>query len=382
MSSNTKKRILIYIQMLTNGGAERNAVLLANALKEHGHEVLLVTRTKAPEVYIPKTKIYRMDFKRSKNVFGKALLLFKAIRKLRKVKKEFNPDYSISYLPAENIVNVLTKHKSKTIVAVRSFFSARSHSKFVKKLTINLYNKSDQIIAQTERMKEDLVFNKAKADKISVINNLFDIEMIKTNNNELVEEPYKNILFNQKNIITIGRIVKQKRQLELLKTINALKSMGDNYNLIIIGRDFGYKEPIIDYATKHNLLDNLYFIDYTSNPHKYLKGNSVFFLASDFEGFPNVLVEAMISKIPVISTDCPTGPKEIIGNNEYGILIDMFKETNDVFNEYHLEVGKKVKDLLTNNDLYNNYVEQGTKRSLDFTIDKIVRDWEEVLFNI
>ena len=106
--------------------------------------------------------------------------------------------------------------------------------------------------------------------------------------------------------------------------IKAIKNcQRKNVQLIIIGKgseEFKLKKFVIE----NNLGEKIKFLGYKKNPFKYLKQADILILTSIFEGSPNVLVEAQYLRKFVISTDCPTGPKEILNNGEYGVLVNLY----------------------------------------------------------
>jgi len=120
------------------------------------------------------------------------------------------------------------------------------------------------------------------------------------------------------NIINIGRLTDQKNQILILKAIKML-SKNIKINLVIIG--YGNKKNNLNMFIKNNKLSNrVTIIKEIDNPYKYIAKFDLFILSSKYEGLPNVLLECLALKIPIISTNCPTGPYEILNNNKYGTL--------------------------------------------------------------
>ena len=153
-----------------------------------------------------------------------------------------------------------------------------------------------------------------------------------------------NFLFQKKNIklISVGRVTDQKDFITILKALNIVKK--SNVELVIIGK--GEKEiEIKRYIELNNLNKKVRLLGYKKNPFPYIKQADLFLLSSKFEGLPNVLIEALCLKKFIISTDCPTGPKEILHHGRFGELvkigdykkiaklIDNFKKTKIVKNK-------------------------------------------------
>ena len=120
------------------------------------------------------------------------------------------------------------------------------------------------------------------------------------------------------NIITVGRFTDQKDQITLLKAINLIKSK-INFRLIIIGKGVE-KKNLINFISENNLSKNIKIFNFMKNPFNLIRSSDLFVLTSRYEGLPNVLLEALTLKKFIISTDCPTGPKEILLNGKAGNL--------------------------------------------------------------
>ena len=121
------------------------------------------------------------------------------------------------------------------------------------------------------------------------------------------------------NLVNIGRLTDQKDQITILKAINLIKN-SIKLKLLIIGKGSELYN-LNKYIASHDLKKIVKCIGYKSNPYPYIKKSDIFILSSLYEGLPNVLLEAIFLKKFIISTNCPTGPYEILKNNKYGKLI-------------------------------------------------------------
>ena len=137
----------------------------------------------------------------------------------------------------------------------------------------------------------------------------------------MIKSKKKNsIRFDNKklNIISVGRFTDQKDQITLLKALNIIKEKL-NFRLLLVGR--GQEESALrNYIKKNNLGDKIKIVKFTENPYNLIKSSDLFILTSIYEGLPNVLLEAITLKKFVISSNCPTGPKEILMNGKAGYL--------------------------------------------------------------
>jgi glycosyltransferase involved in cell wall biosynthesis len=176
---------------------------------------------------------------------------------------------------------------------------------------------ADKIIVNSQEFKKQLD-NKLNVNSLLIYNPL--------NKKEINKKSKKKIKFNFFNsnkskmlkIINIGRFTDQKDQVTLLKAINEIYKK-IKLKLLIIG--YGKNETLLKSFVKKNRLSNqVKIINFQKNPFPFLKKSDLFILSSKFEGLPNVILEAIVLKKFVISSKCPTGPREILLNGKYGFL--------------------------------------------------------------
>ena len=177
-----------------------------------------------------------------------------------------------------------------------------------------ILKKADRIIVNSIKFKSELK-KKLNINSESIYNPLNYKEIKKLSKQRIRE---KKLNRKYLNIINVGRLVDQKDQITLLKAINHIKNE-IKINLLIIGE--GKKKNILnEYIIKNNLLKLVKIKKHTTNPFPYIKSSDIFILSSIFEGLPNVLLEAISLKCFVISSDCPTGPSEILDKGKGGLL--------------------------------------------------------------
>jgi glycosyltransferase involved in cell wall biosynthesis len=215
-----------------------------------------------------------------------------------------------------NIYAIIISKLFGVSIITRSNTSPSGWNKnFIKQIIFKFFfQRTELIIVNSFEFKKQL--DKLYSVKSKVIFNPFNFNYIKKKSLEKIENNffYKNSL----KLVNIGRLVDQKDQITILKAVKlALKKK--NIQLIIIGK--GEKEcELKNYIKKNNLQDFIKLIGYKRNPFKYIRSSDLFILSSKYEGLPNVLIESIFLKRSVISSDCPTGPKEILNNGKYGSL--------------------------------------------------------------
>jgi glycosyltransferase involved in cell wall biosynthesis len=172
------------------------------------------------------------------------------------------------------------------------------------------------------------------------------------------------IKFDKKklNIINVGRYTDQKDQLTLLKAVNRIKDK-IKFNLLIVGRGVE-KKNLIKYIHDNNLVRKVQLIDFQNNPFNLIKLSDIFILSSLYEGLPNVLLESQVLKKFIISSNCPTGPREILLNGKAGFLFNVgdFKKLSKLILNY----SKNKKSLSKKISIgHKNLVRFDYKKNLD-----------------
>lgn len=395
--------IAFIIPTLGNGGAERVMSYLTHALPKDFNKFIF-TYDISSQDYIYEGEIIKLnvDFKHtiSSNPFKKVYSYFKRVQELKKAKKKHNIDLAISFLGDANIPNILSRGSEKVIISVRNFKTHELHHKIprIEKIGIlTLYNRADKIIAVSKEIKSDLIQNfKLKEDKIDVIYNLYDIKKIQQRSLEPVEEEFIGTE-EAPIIISAGRLCPQKGFSNLIRVFSSVHSKYHKARLIIMGR--GELETTLKQQVKElNISSNVLFLNFQENPFKLIKNASVFVLSSHFEGFPNILVEAMICGTPVIATDCQSGPKEILTTSkdienkvttisleEYGVLVpvcnnNLNKNYNAPLEKSEALLQEAVVTLLENRELMSDYSRKGIERAKEFSIDRIINDWKDIIY--
>jgi glycosyltransferase involved in cell wall biosynthesis len=341
-----------------------------------------------------------LDRSRHINLFVKIKLLFLRILKVKKLKKENPKGAVISFLEYPNLINLITPKHGKTIISVRNHMSTKHHTGIKAKIwnaTIRyLYPKADLIIVVSEEIKKDLINNYyINPNKIKVIYNSYDIENIQRLAEEEMEDEYKNI-FKKPVIITAGRLNKQKGQWHLIRAFAKVQETIPDAKLVILGE--GELEQYLKNLSKDSgLEEDVHFLGFKENPFKYIANSKLFVMSSLYEGFPNALAEAMACGVPVISSDCLSGPREILAPSEYGKVDIDYKvnetrfgvllpvcdgkkyEASDNITKEEQGMANAIIKLLKDSDMWNFFSSQSLKRIQDFEINNIIKEWESII---
>ncbi|MTI59142.1 MAG: glycosyltransferase [Firmicutes bacterium] len=388
-----KKKIAFFIPNLGGGGAERVVSNLTIGLDSRKYDKYIIMYKTNKVVYPYDAKLIDLGSKRRKNIFANVWSHLERIKNLKEIKKNYKFDVVISFLAQPNVQNILTKGDEKVIISVRNYISKRYD--FIKKIKAKiLYKKADLVISVSEVLKKDLIKNfNIKSENVEVIYNPYNIENIDRLSNESIDEKYKKI-FDKKVIMTIGSLTYQKGQWHLIRAFSKLLEREKKLNLVIIGK--GELEKKLKNLVKElHIEENVFFLGFQKNPFKYLKKSFLFVFPSLYEGFPNALVEAMACGVPVIATDCKSGPREILAPKdvfadeisydnagEYGVLIKapgMKEDINGcILTQEEELLAEKILYLLDNDMEYRKIQKKSLKRVKDFSMNKIINKWEKI----
>lgn len=314
-----KYKLVIFMPSIEGGGVEKNLFIITNYLASKVKKAIVITVNdefknkfnKNIEIITPKKNIWKK--------FGRKIKYFICLINLIKIILN-NKNISVFSFQANMYAIVICKLFGIKIIT-RSNSSPSGWSKNFIKLFIfqKILKSADKIIVNSQEFKYEMK-RKFKVNAYCIYNPLDKKRIIKLSKEKVKYNFFdknKNIL----KIINIGRYVDQKDQLTLLKALNLIKSKV-NFKAVIMGRGIKKREMEI-FIRKNNLYKNVKLLKFQNNPYKYLVKSNLFILTSIFEGLPNVLLEALTLKKIIISSNCPTGPKEILEYGKGGILFEM-----------------------------------------------------------
>ncbi len=360
------KKISLVLPNLIGGGAERLALYLADDWIKHGFSVEIVLMERSGELIPlvnPKVKIIDLGAKRIRNVIP---LLYKYIKSARPnvILVGMWPLTSVSivaWLLTKKVGNMyVIDHNQLSESVLNELNFSAFYLKYIMKFT---YPFSSGIMAVSHGVKKDLCRLAGINEKnIKVIYNPAATGVpsnIKVSNDE------KKCLWGsglQYNILTVGSLNKQKNHELLIRAFFKI-STKLNAKLIILGegRERTNLENLI---LKLELGDRVDLAGFNSNPYPWYLTADLFVLSSNWEGLPTVLIEALECGLPIVSTNCPSGPDEILENGSYGKLVPM----NNI---------NALSDAIESSLMESHDPLPLTKRAKDFTILNISRKYLE-----
>lgn len=390
------KNLAIIVHSLNSGGAERTASNLSLLLSNH-YNVHLILFDGSNISYPYKGTLHNLNIPSASSPLKKTNNLIKRARMTKELKRKLGINYSISLMDGANIVNVLSSVGDRIITSVRIQMSKSRNASHGLTGLINrrimkyIGRKSYKIVALSKGVEEDLnLVYRIPHNKLETIYNPCDYEALLKNADK------NNIQLDSGNaIVTMGRMTDQKGQWHLIRAITEIKKTVPNIKLYVLG--IGPLENELKNLTRElNLEDCVFFLGFIKAPHACFKYCDAFVFPSEFEGLGNVLLEAMAFGLPCISSDCFSGPREIIAPGtqvkehlnsvelcEYGILTSVcgkgeFDAQSPLTTE-ELQLAKSIIMLLTDDDLRLHYKSKSLERREFFSPEKIAKDWISLL---
>ena len=352
------KNLIIFMPFIGIGGVEKNLFIISN---------YLIKKVKSLSICTSSNK-YKKKFDRKirfispqKKKFDNSNIRIKYILCLFLLLKLFlrNRNFTVISFQA-NIYCILLCKLFNVQIIVRSNSSPSGwyHNNFKKFIYKKIISLADEVIVNSDDFKQEM--EKKFNIKVTCIFNPLNVSEIKKRASLI----YKDNFFKKKylKIINIGRLTYQKDQITILKAINKLKDR-IKIQLIIMGR--GVEKDNLLKFIKENNLKKMVQIKYPSNNvYSYLKSSDLFVLSSKYEGLPNVLLEAATLKKFIISSDCPTGPREILKNGNAGLLFKV-GDINDLAKKILFFHKNKKKLKNKTNVLYQSLSKYDYKQNLE-----------------
>ena len=389
MPEKNRKRIMLIVPMLDQGGLERVCALTAQLLKTAYDVHLVVFNTEGMIYDVSGVHLIDLQLGAVPGKVGKLLNVLKRVRRVKKLKKELDIQISYSFGQTANLVNVLSKQKDVTWAGIRGYGALDN-----KKEMSFVCKRADRMVSCTRVMEVDIAASYSVKSSATLYNpcNLEEIRQLARADvapefEEFLQRPGKTV-------VSMGRAHDVKGFWHLMKSVSLVKKKLPDVKLMLIGAgDFSeYKEL----ARKLHMEKDVLFTGVQKNPFALLARADVYALTSDSEGFPNALIEAMSSGLPCVSVNCKTGPAEILQDDyrksenqskvyqaDYGILTPILKgEKNfepDNFTPEEKIFAEELEKLLQDEDAWTVYQEKAVKRASDFGMEAYVEAIEKLI---
>ena len=359
-----KSKVLVFMPSIEGGGVEKNFFIVCNYLviKLGSLKVITISKgfkkkfDKSVTLITPSSSIWDRFSRRIKYLIAIFLLIKEIIKNKNTIVFSFQANIYCILICKLFSVKVIARSNTAPIGWSRNILK-----KYIFKKVLNL---SDQVMVNSIQFKNDLK-KQLNVNSKCIYNPLNRKEIIKKS-----KQKSKKIFSSSKKlkILNIGRFTEQKDQLTFLKSLNNLKNKID-FEACIIGRGV-LKKKLQNYISQNNLGNFVKIIDFVKNPYPLIKQSNLFILTSKFEGLPNVLLESLTLKKFVISSNCHTGPKEILLNGKGGLL---FKVGN------YRELSKKIRFYSMNKKYCGKMINRSYEALNRFDYSKNLRQYEDMV---
>lgn len=379
-------KICVLKESLCIGGTERSAANISVALAKN-HDVTTILFDGSQIVYPYGGKLIDMKLPPQKNKIQKIITNYKRILRLIQIAKKEKTDVVLFFTGRSSPINFISLKKRIKIMSIRDFGGLAQRPDFYKRSL----DVSDGVICNSQYIRDYYVEKYPEdADKAFAVHNIIDVERILSQSKESVDdEAFLNFRNSHKKVIVaVGRFCKEKAFENLILAFKECKNDISDIGLVFVG-DGELKDSCIELVNQSGLEDDVYFAGYQKNPYKYMLKCDAFVLSSRSEGFPNVLAEAMALSLPVISTNCLTGPAEILMKNyDYSVAKNKFEECDygiitpryDSCGEEKAisQLAQAIVHLLSDEELMKKYGKLAGERAADFSADTAVEKLEEI----
>ena len=373
-----KKKIIIFHPYSKLGGADRSLLRLLKKLNKKKYSITFVSIDNS----IIKDQLKREIKFISLNVSRTIFTILKLRELIKNLIKNSNGSRKIILISNQNFANIIAFFATINLTNVKKIFIERNHidelnyydglinlikKKIIKFLMKIAYKNADKIIGICKQLSKDLSKHVKKPVQ-AIYSPSYDKEIYKLSKKKI------NFTFNKKNcyLINVSRFSEYKGQMDILKATSKLFYKYPKLRLILIG--YGkYKRKLIKFIQKNNLNKKIYLIDNCQNPYPFIHKSNLFLFASNYEGFPNVLVEALMLNTPVISSNCKSGPEEILLNGKAG---DLFQKKN------YEQLNVMIENFIKNPKKLVKKMKVGKKQLWKFSPNRHVKIYNKILSNI
>lgn len=361
-----EKTVLFVINDLSGGGAEKALVLLADYLvTKNNYGVTIVKLQSGEDAYQVNEKVEVLTLPSGPWCRGimRLLLLPVQARQIAGIVRRKQPDWVHSLLPRANIATMMA---ATVFPAIPAFIAEQNStadsypdhglvSRWMRLLIRRYYPRANHVFPSSEGVLQGLIPFGIDPQHTTIFYNSVNLEEIDRSGAEPTDVAFPADSFT---FITIGRLVPQKDHATLLQAFKKVHSVDPKCRLLILGEG-PLRSETEKTITSLGLADKVQLLGWRSNPFALLAGSDCFVLSSIFEGFGNVIIEAMASGLPVVATDCPSGPREILQDGEAGILVPVRDPD---------QLAGAMRKMMEDEELRNRLKAASRLRAKDFSI--------------
>jgi len=386
------RKSAILINSIHGGGAERIVIELLDQFKKVGFTPLLICIDKESSYDISHVEniVYFNKGRLTKNPVIKFLLIFIYAFRLKKIVKKHHLSLIQSHLSRSNYINLLSKvfgssHSVQIVnhTAISSYRNKGVLGRINLFLIKRLYRFADLIISIAKAMNDEINSMFRLKNQCMVINNPFDINHIETLSKEVIDNENFSFQKDKKYIVFMGRLVVEKRVLNLIEATFDLLNRHNQYEMLIIGEG-DQKDQLEKRIKEKNMSQRIHLLGWQDNPFSIMSRCDIFVSASENEGFPNAIIESMICGVAIVHTDCLTGPREILAPDtdcnkvlQEGFRIEQFGLLTALYDDKALI--DAMEFLINNENKRKELILSARKRVDDFNFEKNVNKYLKIM---
>lgn len=358
-------RMLLAISTLKSGGAERVMATLADAFARRGHHVTLLTldASSADSLQVA-SGVERIGLGRYEAARSWMAWLSNVIRiiEIGAVVDRVRPEVVISFIAEMNVLTIIACARRRVPVLVSERVDPRFHrmSRLWDWLRWHTYPYASGLVVQTSAVAEWLTASKPRMPTVTVIPNPV---------RPLTHRPERAPPSARAYLLAAGRLTYQKGFDVLINAFSLLVRQGVDLDLVIAGEG-GERSALLRLAAQLGVAERVRLVGHTPDLEGWMTAAFAFVLSSRYEGFPNVLLEALACGTAAIATDCPSGPREILDSGAAGLLVPC---------EDPAAIAHAVMTLHTDPDLRARLRRLGPGLVGRFSIDAVVSRWESLM---
>lgn len=376
-----KRRLAFFVGKLAGGGAERMVSRLSAALSDEYNVYIILYSPKLIDYHSAGTII---------NAGGSSchlkLRLLHAAFSINRIVKEYRIELVISFLEAPNVINGLVNSSCRKVLSIRTWQEKTMFKTITGKLRYMLLKKavrkSDSLITLTERQKKTVIREMGLSEEqVTVLENFYDTELIRKKAQNSVADTAICSFLGPRTAVTVGRLVKKKNMARLLRVFSLVLERCPEAKLLITG-DGPLKSELEALCTDLRINDSVMFAGRIIDPYPVIAKAVLYISLSENEGFPNALVEAMACSVPILHTDCPTGPREILDPDRedqqtadevvwapYGVLLPVEGKGDEELLR-RKSIAKAWVRMLQEDELRSAYARAGRERASEYDVSK------------
>ncbi len=364
-NSNIAKRIMFLIPTMSGGGAERIVAILSDRFIAE-HDVEIFTFEKGTSFYdihsdikLRSAGIIVNRKNRRTTTISTLIQMPKVFVQFKKECLNYQPDVVISFLPQAAAIAHLARRGNLNYCHISSERNdPTKRSKLMQRFLKHIYGNVDSLVCQSKVVAD--YYSTSRKEQISIIPNPINLSLIPVATKERVPP----------RIVAVGRLQEQKNYPLLIKSFKCATSKIDPKTTLMIYGEGKLRSELKELVNSLNLEDKVRFQGLTKNIFDEIKDAALFVMSSDYEGFPNALLEAIAVGLPVISTDFYTGVSKELIKGENGIVVPVGNVP---------AMAEAIVQIMNNSSLRQEIRKNNRKKIKTYDINNIAKMWDKLV---